>query len=40
MSANYLEDIKCTVEKQFEQNHLDNVEVGTFCLAVTGWKGM
>jgi hypothetical protein len=25
------------VEKQFEQNHLDNVEVGTFCLAVTGW---
>ena len=32
MSANYLEEIKCTVEKQFEQNHLDSIKQLTIYL--------
>ncbi|XP_052083862.1 zinc finger C3HC-type protein 1-like [Mytilus californianus] len=38
LSANHLEEMKCTAEKHLENHNLDNIDLGTFSMAITGWK--
>ncbi|CAG2222145.1 unnamed protein product [Mytilus edulis] len=38
LSANHLEEMKCAAEKHLENHNLDNIDLGTFSMAITGWK--